>query len=126
MYKGCDLAWCTDYEDLPRPDITSTAGVDFVLNEKAYAAIGLLMQESGDFYVARLDGKKVYMYLSWKTISCLKGEIAKHHIYRIYQNTPVTHHNIHNSELFISKFLLNEISKNGLTGLAFSIKSITL
>lgn len=116
-YTECVIEWCDDCSDLPRPDIATTAGVDLVFNEKAYAAIGHMMKESGDFYIAHLGDERMYLYLSWETVSDLDLEIVTHHAYHVHPIAPSNRPSIRDNLLFISEILLESITKNSLSGL---------
>ncbi len=123
-YKECAIEWCDGYADLPRPDIATTAGVDLVLNENAHAAVGTLMKESGDFYIARLGDERMYLYLSWETVSDLDFEVATHHAYHIHPIVPSSRHSMRDGSLFVSESLLEEITKNNLSGLVSLVEYI--
>jgi hypothetical protein len=129
-YKECAIEWCDDCADLQRPDIATTAGVDLVLNEKAYAAVGHIMKESGDFYIAHLGDERMYLYLSWETVSDLDLEIATHHAYHrsrqghVHPIVPSNRPSICDGSLFISESLFEEITKNSLSGLVSLVEYI--
>ena len=117
-YQECGLEWCSDHNNLPRPDVMTTAGVDWVLNAKAYQALRHLLSDTGDFYAAHIgDGEKIYLYLCWESLSLETVKKGVPHVFHVDHQSMIDHRDIPNGTLFVSDHFRATIAENGITGL---------